>query len=454
VILDRGSNDCRASHWQSHRVGADTDYVMRVVEERRVRFVRLWFVDVVGSLKSLAVPASELEPALLEGVGVDGSAIEAGARGSERDLYAWPDPASFQVLPWTQEPRVARMCCDLLTPEGEPFPGDSRLALCRVLDQAAEHGLTLQVGCEIEFFLFAEGQNDGRPPVPLDEGSYFDLTVQDVVSDFGRRTIEHLEQMGIPVTASHHEVGPSQHEIHLKHTDALSMADAITTFRIVVKEVARELDLFATFMPKPLDGVSGSGMHLHLSLYEGERNLFFEGGAAPADRGRHFLAGLLAHANETAAVTNQWVNSYKRLASGMEAPTHVNWTRNGASGLVRVPAGRPGRQDTARIELRSPDAAANPYLLFALVLASGLRGIERGYELGPELAGGTSNGDLGIPLPRDLGEATALFDDSELVRDTLGDRLCDWYVANKRSEWEAYRATVTDFDRDRYLRWL
>ncbi|HEX8754102.1 MAG TPA: glutamine synthetase family protein [Solirubrobacterales bacterium] len=430
---------------------ADAEYVMRVVEERGVRFVRLWFVDVVGSLKSLAVPASELEPALLEGVGLDGSAIEARARGSERDVYAWPDPSSFQVLPWAEGPRVARMCCDLRMPDGSPFAGDSRQALCRVLDQAAELGLTLQVGCELEFFLFDESQDPGRPPVPLDNGGYFDLTVQDVVSDFGRRAIEHLEAVGIPVTASHHEVAPSQHEIHLKHTDPLAMADAITTFRIVVKEIARDLGLFATFMPKPLNGLSGSGMHLHLSLYEGERNVFFdEDGSTPGRRGGQFLAGLLAHATEMAAVSNQWVNSYKRLAAGMEAPTHVNWSREGSGALVRVPTGRPGQADTARIELRSPDAAANPYLLFALVLAAGLRGIERGYQLAPEAAG-----DEGAAaLPGDLGEATELFDGSELARDTLGDTLCDWYVANKRSEWDAYRATVTDFDRERYLRWL
>ncbi|HVY97128.1 MAG TPA: glutamine synthetase family protein [Solirubrobacterales bacterium] len=426
---------------------ADADYVMRVVEERDVRFVRLWFVDVLGSLKSLAVPVSELEPALLEGVGLDGSAIEAGARGRERDVYAWPDPGSFQVLPWAGEGRVARMCCDLRLPGGEPFPGDSRQALRRVLDQAASHGLTLQVGCEIEFFLFAEDQATDQPPVPLDNGSYFDLTVQDVVSDFGRRAIEHLEQMGIPVTASHHEVAPSQHEIHLKHTDPLSMADAITTFRIVVKEVARDLGLFATFMPKPIGELSGSGMHLHLSLHEGERNLFFAEDGEGDARGREFLAGLLAHAAETAAVSNQWVNSYKRLAAGMEAPGRANWTRNGANALVRVPAGRPGKPDSARIELRSPDAAANPYLLFALVLAAGLRGMERGYQLAPEASGGAA-------LPGDLGQATALFEESELARDTLGDRLCEWLVANKQAEWDAYRATVTDFDRDRYLRWL
>jgi glutamine synthetase len=432
-------------------VRADAQYVMRVIEERGVRFVRLWFVDVVGSLKSIAVPASELEAALLEGVGLDGSAIEADARGSERDVYAWPVPSTFQVLPWTSGHGTARMCCDLRTPDGAPFAGDSRQALCRVLDQAAELGLTLQVGCELEFFLFDEKQEPGRPPAPLDNGGYFDLTVQDVVSDFGRRAIEHLEQVGIPVTASHHEVAPSQHEIHLKHTDALAMADAITTFRIVLKEIARDLGLFATFMPKPLDGLAGSGMHLHLSIYEEDRNLFFGNGDGPfAPRGAQFLAGILAHAGEMAAVSNQWVNSYKRLVAGMEAPTHVNWTRDGANALVRVPTGRPGREESARIELRSPDAAANPYLLFAMVLAAGLRGIERGYQLGPEV----SLADDAPPLPSDLGQATELFNRSEFARDTLGDRLCDWYVASKRGEWDAYRATVTDFDRDRYLRWL
>jgi glutamine synthetase len=343
------------------------------------------------------------------------------------------------------------MVCDLRSPDGDPFAGDSRQALCRVLDQAAELGLTLQVGCELEFFLFDEKQDPARPPVPLDNGGYFDLTVQDVVSDFSRRAIEHLEQVGIPVTASHHEVAPSQHEIHLKHTDALTMADAITTFRIVVKEIARDLGLFATFMPKPLDGLSGSGMHLHLSAYEGDANLFFGGEDAPfAPRGAQFLAGILAHAGETAAVSNQWVNSYKRLIAAIEAPTHVNWTTDGANALVRVPSGRPGQADSARIELRSPDAAANPYLLFAMVLAAGMRGIERGYQLGPE-AGATTEA---ASLPGDLGEATELFNRSEFARDTLGDRLCDWYVVNKRGEWDAYRATVTDFDRDRYLRWL
>jgi glutamine synthetase len=431
-------------------------YVLRTAEERDVRFVRLWFVDVLGVLKSFAIPIIELEPALEEGVGLDGSSLEGGARLAERDVIAHPDPRTFQVLPWRPEPPVARMFCDVRMPDGTPFPGDSRHALRRVLAQAADLGLTLQVGAEIEFFLFAEGSDGGRGgvPVPLDEGAYFDLTPLDDGSDFRRRTIEYLEQMGIPVKASHHEVAPSQHEIQLAHTDALTMADAVTTFKLAVKEVAREQGVFATFMPKPLEDESGSGMHVHFSLFEGDRNVFY---AAPEDggilsaTGRAFLAGVLAHARELTAVTNQWVNSYKRLAGGFEAPEHVSWTRHSRSALVRVPSSRPDRERAARIELRSPDPACNPYLTFAVVLAAGLRGIERGYQL-PAEADDASPG--ASRLPEDLREAVLLFEGSELARETLGDRLCDWYVRNKREEWNAFRRTVTEFERSRYLRLL
>jgi glutamine synthetase len=396
----------------------DHTYVLRTVEERGVRFVRLWFVDVLGLLKSTAIPASELEAALEEGVGLDGSALEGSARMQERDVIAHPDPRTF-----------------------------------RVLGQAADLGFTFQVGTEIEFFLF-DDPRDGELPRPLDDGAYFDLTPLDAASDFRRRTIEYLEQMGIPVKASHHEVAPSQHEIQLQHTDALSMADAVTTFRLVVKELAREDGRHATFMPKPLDQHSGSGMHLHLSLFGGDRNAFHptNGDGPLSDVGRAFLAGVLAHAGELAAVTNQWVNSYKRLATGFEAPEQVCWTRHGRSALVRVPANRPGKEAAARIELRSPDPSCNPYLCFALVLAAGLRGIERGYQLPPEVD------DVPPPaaprLPEDLREATELFDASELARDALGDRLCDWYVRNKRAEWAEYRGKVTEFERQRFLRLL
>jgi glutamine synthetase len=431
----------------------DDTYVLRTVEERGVRFVRLWFVDVLGILKSIAIPVSELEPALEEGVGLDGSALEGSARLQERDVIAHPDPRTFQVLPWRPGSLVARMFCDVRQPDGAPFPGDSRSALRRTLDQAADLGFTFQVGAEIEFFLFAE-PDDGELPRPLDDGAYFDLTPLDAASDLRRRSIEYLEQMGIPVKASHHEVAPSQHEIQLQHADALSMADAVTTFRLAVKEVAREEGLHATFMPKPLDEHSGSGMHLHLSLFAGDRNAFHarDGSGPLSELGRAFLAGVLAHAAELSAVTNQWVNSYKRLATGFEAPEQICWTRHGRSALVRVPANRPGKEAAARIELRSPDPACNPYLCFALVLAAGLRGIERGYQLPAEVA---DSPPLSAPrLPEDLREATGLFEASELARDTLGDRLCDWYVRNKRAEWAEYRGKVTEFERRHFLRLL
>jgi glutamine synthetase len=432
-------------------MGPRDAYVLRTVEERGVRFVRLWFVDVLGILKSLAIPVSELEPALEDGVGLDGSAMEGAARLRERDVIAYPDPASFGLLPW-RDGQVGRMFCSVRRPDGAPFAADSRAALARVLATAADLGWTAQVGAEIEFFLFADDLEAGVPR-PLDEGAYFDLTPLDEGSDFRRRTIDHLEQMGIPVKASHHEVAPSQHEIQLTHTDALSMADAITTFRLAVKEVASELGVFATFMPKPLEHHAGSGMHLHLSLFDGERNAFHDGDRdrplAPV--GCFFLAGVLAHAGELTLLTNQWVNSYKRLATGFEAPRHVLWTRTGGAGLVRVPSSRPERESGTRIELRSPDPGANPYLCLALVLAAGLRGIERGYQLPPEEEAGPGTARR---LPSDLREATDLFEASELARDTLGDTLVDLVVRNKRAEWDAFQSTVSSWELRRFLRLL
>jgi glutamine synthetase len=431
-------------------------YVLRTVEERGIRFVRLWFVDVLGLLKSTAIPVSELEQALEEGVGLDGSAIESRARLWERDVIAHPDPTTLEVLPWRKGGAVARMFCDIRLPDGTPFPGDCRDALRRQLDRAAELGYSFQVGPEVEFFLFDEPDSDASAePRPLDEGSYFDLTPQDAGSDFRRRTIETMEQMGVPVKASHHEVAASQHEIDLKHTDALSMADAIVTFRLAVKEVARELGVYATFMPKPLDRLPGSGMHLHISLVdlETERNVFYtEGDQALSDTGSHFLAGVLEHAPELTAVTNQWANSYKRLATGFESPQAICWTRQANGALVRVPSNRPGKESAARIELRSPDPGCNPYLVFALVLAAGLDGIERKVKLPAEATGD----DLrDYPrLPEDLGAATDLFAASELAKTVLGERLCEWFVANKRHEWDEIRTAVTEVDRKRYLRLL
>jgi glutamine synthetase len=428
-------------------------FVLRTVEERGVKFVRLWFIDVLGLLKSLSIPVSELESALDEGVGLDGSSLEGASRLREHDVIAHPDPRTFQVLPWRPDSLVARMFCDVRQPNGEPFGGDSRAALVRVLDQAGSLGYTMQVGCEVEFFVFAPLGQNGDKPTTLDDGAYFDLTPLDVGSDFRRRTIDYLEQMGIPVKASHHEVAPSQHEIQLAHDDALSMADAVTTFRIAVKEAAHELGAYATFMPKPLEDHPGSGMHMHVSLFEGDRNAFYDAGEdiPLSPTGRAFLAGVLAHACELSAVTNQWINSYRRLATGFEAPATVSWTRRGAAALVRVPSRRPGRAEGARFELRSPDPACNPYLVLSLLLAAGLRGIERGYELQAE---STDDAAVGKRLPLDLREATDLFDASELVRETLGDGLVDAYVANKRRETADERRTVTEFDRSRYLRLL
>jgi glutamine synthetase len=431
------------------------EYVLRTAEERRVRFVRLWFVDVLGLLKSVSIPSYELDQALAEGVGLDGSSLESGARLVEVDVIARPDPTTFEVVPWRPDGATARMFCDIQLPDGAPFPGDSREALRRQLRRVADGGFTFQVGPELEFFLFAGGAG-AEPPRPLDDGSYFDQTAVGDGSDFRRRTVQYLEEMGIPVKASHHEVAPSQHEMDLKHADALTMADAIVTFRQAVKEVARELGVFATFMPKPLNDLPGSGMHLHLSLLEVEsgRGAFHDEDAdAPLSPvGRAFLAGVLRHAPELTAVTNQWVNSYKRLLTGFEAPGVVAWTRRAQSALVRVPSNRPGKESAARIELRSPDPACNPYLALALIAAAGLRGIERGYPLQPELSEADAASELA--LPSDLGEALALFERSELAQETLGEELHGWFVRNKRGEWRRHQATVTDHERLAFPRLL
>ena len=420
------------------------EYVLRNAEELGVRFVRLWFVDVLGLLKSSSIPVSELEQALAEGVGLDGSSLESGTRISELDAIAHPDPTTFALLPWRPDAAVARMFCDIRLPDGTPSPGDSRGALRRQLRRVADLGYTFQVGPEIEFYLFAN-RLGAEPPTPLDEGSYFDQTPLDDGSDFRRAVIEYVEQMGISVKASHHEVGPSQHEMDLKHTDALSMADAITTFRLTVKEVAREMGVVATFMPKPRAGMPGSGMHLHLSLLDsatGRDAFYAEDPTVPLSPvGSAFLAGVLRHAREFTAMTNQWVNSYKRLLSGFEAPASVDWALHSSSStLVRVPSNRPGKESAARIELRSPDSACNPHLALALVCAAGLRGVEQRYAL-------PAAGESAPPLPADLGEALEVFESSELVRETLGEQIFELFVRNKRTEWNTYRTIVTDHER-------
>ena len=332
-------------------------FVIRTAEERGIRFIRLWFTDILGFLKSFAIPAEELPEALSEGVGFDGSAIDGFARVQEADMVAHPDPSTFQILPWRPGMSgVARMFCDIRTPEGTLFEGDPRAVLRRAIARANDMGLSFYVGPEIEYFLF----RDSTTPEPLDVGTYFDLTPLDVGSDFRRRVIDYLEQLGVPVKDSHHAIAASQHEVDLRHTDALTMADSVMTFRLAVKEVAQELGVYATFMPKPLQGVDGSSMHTHMSLFEGGRNAFFD----PTDRyylsktGRSFVAGLLRHAREISAVTNQWVNSYKRLVPGFEAPLYVCWGVSNRSALVRVPLTKPGKEASARIEYRAPTPRA------------------------------------------------------------------------------------------------
>ena len=437
------------------------EFVLRTLEERDIRFVRLWFTDVLGFLKSVAVAPAELESAFAEGIGFDGSAIEGFARVYESDMLAKPDPSTFSILPWRAEaPGTASMFCDIMLPDGNPSYADPRYVLKRTLARAAEMGLTFYTHPEIEFFLFEEKPKRGEAPVPVDSGGYFDHTPNVVGHDFRRQAITMLEAMGISVEFSHHEGAPGQQEIDLRYADALSTADNIMTFRLVVKEVALEQGVFASFMPKPFTDHPGSGMHVHLSLFEGDRNAFHEAGAPYqlSRVGRSFIAGLLRHAPEITAITNQWVNSYKRLHGGGEAPAFISWGHNNRSALVRVPMYKPGKGNSTRIELRSPDSACNPYLSFAVILAAGLKGIEMEYEL-PEGAEDdvwsltpAERRALGIaPLPTDLAEAIAAMEKSELVAETLGEHVFDHFLRNKRAEWAEYRRQVTAFELDRYL---
>ena len=437
------------------------EFVLRTLEERDIRFVRLWFTDVLGFLKSVAVAPAELESAFAEGIGCDGSAIEGFARVYESDMLAKPDPSTFSILPWRAEaPGTARMFCDIMLPDGNPSYADPRYVLKRTLARAAEMGFTFYTHPEIEFFLFEEKPKRGEAPVPVDSGGYFDHTPNVVGHDFRRQAITMLEAMGISVEFSHHEGAPGQQEIDLRYADALSTADNIMTFRLVVKEVALEQGVFASFMPKPFTDHPGSGMHVHLSLFEGDRNAFHEAGAPYqlSRVGRSFIAGLLRHAPEITAITNQWVNSYKRLHGGGEAPAFISWGHNNRSALVRVPMYKPGKGNSTRIELRSPDSACNPYLSFAVILAAGLKGIEMEYEL-PEGAEDdvwsltpAERRALGIaPLPTDLAEAIAAMEKSELVAETLGEHVFDHFLRNKRAEWAEYRRQVTAFELDRYL---
>ncbi len=433
-----------------------TDFVLRTIEERGVKFVRLWFTDVAGTLKSVAIAPAEIEGAFAEGIGFDGSAIEGLARTYEADMLACPDPSTFQILPWRGEiDPTARMFCDIQTPDGQPAAADPRNVLRRALAKASDMGFSFYIHPEIEFYLLKSSTIGPEGPVPVDKAGYFDNVPGGTAHDFRRRAVSMLEQLGISVEFSHHEGGPGQNEIDLRYADALTMADNIMTFRTVIKEVAIEQGVYATFMPKPFTEHPGSGMHTHMSLFQGDTNAFFDpsGQYHLSKTGRQFIAGVLKHAAEITAVTNQYVNSYKRLWGGGEAPSFVCWGHNNRSALIRVPLYKPDKGQSSRIEYRAIDSAANPYLAYALILSAGLKGIENGYELPAETEDNVwelSDAErraMGIqPLPQSLDHAVRKLEESELAAEVLGEEVFSYVLANKRREWSEYRAQVTPFE--------
>ena len=438
----------------------DAEYVLKAVKDEKIKFIRLWFTDVLGMLKSFAITEGELETALAEGMGFDGSSIEGFARIEESDMIAMPDPSSFSVLPFRpgEGAGVAKMTCDILEPGGTPYKGDPRWALKRMLKKSSDMGFDhYYVGPELEYFYF---KDSGTCPDVLDVGGYFDMTPLDVASDLRRETVLTLEEMGIHVEYSHHEVAPSQHEIDLRFMDAVPMADAAMTYRLVVKEIAMKHGVYATFMPKPLFGENGSGMHTHQSLFKGTQNTFYDADDQYhlSKIGKSYIAGLLRHAREICVVVAQWVNSYKRLVPGYEAPVYVSWGQRNRSALVRVPVYKPGKEKAVRAEFRCPDPACNPYLAFACMLAAGLKGIENGYELPDPVEEDifkmthADREKIGIEsLPGSLNEAISATENSELVREALGDHTFEKVIANKRIEWDRYQTHVTQFELEKYL---
>ncbi len=434
------------------------EYVLKMAKENDVRFIRLWFTDILGVLKSFAITIDELEGALEEGMGFDGSSIEGFTRIDESDMIAMPDPDTFQLLPWrpTEHNSVARMFCDIYRPNGEPFEGDPRFVLKKNLKKAADMGFTFYVGPELEFFYF----KDSKGTEFLDQGGYFDLTPLDAATDMRRETVLTLEKMGIGIEYSHHEVSPSQHEIDMRYRDALTMADQVMTYRLVVKQIALNHGVYATFMPKPVFGINGSGMHVHQSLFKGDKNAFFDpkGQYFLSKTARSYVAGLLKYVPEITSINNQWVNSYKRLVPGYEAPCYIAWARRNRSDLIRVPEYKPGREKATRIELRSPDPATNPYLAFSVMLAAGLKGIEEGLEPPTPVEENifhmntAERAKKGInTLPGSLADAIALTEKSKLVKETLGEHVFESFIENKKIEWDKYRLHVSQYELDRYL---
>ncbi|MEW5768616.1 MAG: glutamine synthetase family protein [bacterium] len=432
--------------------------VLKLVKEQDVKFIRLWFTDILGQVKSFAITEAELEHALNDGMGFDGSSITGYQSIEESDMIAKPDPSTFQILPWRpKEKAVARMICDVLVPGGKSYEGDPRYVLRKVLQRAKDMGFDhYYIGPELEYFYF----NSSDAPEVLDSGGYFDLTTLDAASDLRRETVLALEAMGIQVEYSHHEVGPSQHEIDMRYADALLMADNMVTYRLVVKEIAQKYGVFASFMPKPIFGENGSGMHTHQSLFKGDKNTFFD----PNDKyhlsdvAKSFIAGQLRHAKEMSSVFAQWVNSYKRLVPGYEAPVYIAWSQRNRSALVRVPVYHPGKEQATRMELRCPDPACNPYLTFAVILQAGLDGIEKKYELPEPMEKNlyhltdVERKARGIDsLPGSLGQAISITENSELVRRTLGDHIFTRFIELKKKEWEEYRIQVSQYELDKYL---
>jgi glutamine synthetase len=435
------------------------DDVKAVVDEHGIRFIRFWFTDILGQLKSFAVNKEELDDAFEGGMGFDGSSITGFNAIEESDMIAMPDASTFKILPWRpeEESGVGRVFCDIVTPDRQPYEGDPRHVLRRALERASEMGFdAFNVGPELEFFLFRDDQSTEV----LDRGGYFDLTTLDAGSDVRRDIVLALDRLGIHVEYTHHEVGPSQHEIDMRYADALKMADDCMTYRITVKEYAMKYGWHATFMPKPIFGENGSGMHTHQSLFKGGRNAFYDADDQYflSDTAKCFIAGQLKHAREISSIFAQWVNSYKRLVPGYEAPVYCAWSRRNRSALVRVPLYHPGKEQATRMELRCPDPACNPYLTFAALLMAGLEGIENGYELPEPMEKNLyhlspdERKRLGIEqLPETLGEAIELTADSELMLRTLGEHMFNRYVEIKRQEWEEYRVQVSQWELDRYL---
>ena len=436
----------------------EKEQVLKLAKDNDVRFIRLWFTDILGVLKSFAITVQELETALDEGMGFDGSSIQGYARIDESDMVARPDPSTFQLLQWRpKENAVARMFADIYEPDGTPYKGDPRWVLKRNLKKAQDLGYTFYVGPELEYLYFKSPEGK---PVPLDSGGYFDLIPLDYATDLRRETILALEAMGIRVEYSHHEVAPSQHEIDLRYSDALSIADNAMTYRLVVKEVALRHGVYASFMPKPIFGQNGSGMHTHQSIFKGDMNAFYD----PKDEfhlskiGKSYTAGILKHAREFSAITSQWVNSYKRLVPGYEAPVYIAWARRNRSALVLVPMYKPGKEKATRIELRCPDPACNPYLAFAVMLTAGLKGMEKGYELPAPVEedifemSEQERIKHGIEsLPGSLAEAIQATEKGDLVRETLGDHIFQKFIENKRIEWDRYRIHVSQYELEKYL---